>query len=74
MLVCFNKIIAYMNLEKKLIKRIILKHKTKFNNSVKKPEEAGLIGSGPRENQFIYLYPDKFARIRKDLVACRVIM
>ena len=56
--VCFNKLRTWI--WKKLIK-INSEAQNKFNNSVKEPEEAGLFGSGPRENQFIYLYPDNFA-------------
>ena len=43
-----------MNLKKKNNQENNSEAQNKFNNSVKEPEEAGLIGSGPRENQFIF--------------------
>ena len=44
----------YTSFKQKLwIKKSNSETQNKFNNSVKEPEEAGLFGSGPRENQFI---------------------
>ena len=43
-----------MSLKNIVNKGINSETQNKINNSVKEPEEAGLFGSGPRENQFIY--------------------